>query len=609
VLVVGGVLAPLALPGLSLAPWLLLVVAGGSLLVGGRALYGRIETGVSVRAFPPVEWRSVVRRTGAPFETAAREADAGESWQQSRGRMQVVRRLEPLVRSVVGEREGWTEGEATERLEGGTWTDDETAAGLFETASESGVPARLLGRTPSIRAQASAVVGELAETVLGERSGSDRWLSRVRTPTGSRRWWSGRWQTGRWRGIGGLGLVALAGATLSQQPALVLVAATLLGLAGYARLGEPVTPTLAVRRTLGTETPSPGEAVTVTLTVRNEGEGLVPDLRVVDGVPDELAVVTGSPRLATALAPGESVTVEYDVLAVYGDHDFSAAYVATRDPSGGHERTLTVEGPTTTLSCEAATVQESIPLHPQTSGVVGRVESDTGGSGHEFHAVREYRRGDPAQRVDWNRLARTGDLATLQFREEHAATVVVVVDTRERSARAPRRDALSAVDRGLAGAAQVTASLLADGDRVGFATVGLDFTWVGPGAGGDHRDRLRATLSRGLDPGGADDTFGVDRYVRRLRRRLPSDAQVVLFSPLLDGESVALARRLHAHGHRVTLFSPDPTTRGSVGGTLATVERTRATRELRRGRIPVVDWGQDERLAVAVERAKRRWRR
>jgi len=61
-----------------------------------------------------------------------------------------------------------------------------------------------------------------------------------------------------------------------------------------------------------------------------------------------------------------------------------------------------------------------LPLRGLTTKYHGRVPTDVGGAGVEFHATREYRRGDPVKRIDWNRRARTGELATLELREERA---------------------------------------------------------------------------------------------------------------------------------------------------------------------------------------------
>jgi len=460
-------------------PVLLLVGAGTLLLAGWRG-YTYAVTGIAVTDLPTVGLRAGVRRVGSDLDEAIRSADGtgqrrwdGTGQERGSARVTVRRYLEPLATTLVADRADCSEEEATERLQEGTWTDDPGAARLFELGAEESRLRRLLGLTPSVSAQARAVVDELGPNVLGPTESKPPDPGETRASE-EQRWEPTTRETGRWREVSAAGLATLAAAVFVRVPGLVLVAAVLLGVAGYARLGRAPRPALAVERTVDDEDPVPGDHVTVTVTVTNAGETLLPDLRVVDDVPADLRVVDGSPRHATALRPGEETSVEYDVLAVYGDHDFERLYTASYDASGHHERTGETSDGHLTLSCEPRPVQESVPLHPQTTGVTGRVTTDTGGSGHEFHSVREYRRGDPLRRVDWNRVARTGELATLQFREEHAATVVVLVDTRAASFQAPDRDALSAVDRSLAGTAQVIASLLADGDRVGLASVGLD---------------------------------------------------------------------------------------------------------------------------------------
>jgi uncharacterized protein (DUF58 family) len=50
------------------------------------------------------------------------------------------------------------------------------------------------------------------------------------------------------------------------------------------------------------------------------------------------------------------------------------------------------------------------------------------GKGLEFERLREYVPGDEAKMIDWNSLARTGDLYTKVFKEERMLDVVFVVD-------------------------------------------------------------------------------------------------------------------------------------------------------------------------------------
>lgn len=414
-------------------------------------------------------------------------------------------------------------------------------------------------------------------------------------------------ETGRWRGVTVVALLAGALGILFSRPALVLSAALGVVFAAYARAGGAPDPDVTVERTLSESNPDPGDEVRVTLTVRNAGESVLPDLRIVDGVPSGLEVIDGSPRTATALRPGKAATFAYVVEAERGAHEFDAVTVLSRGFAGAVERERRVVS-ATTLSCEPRLAEgQPVPLRTQTTGYTGRVATDTGGAGTEFHSVREYRPGDPLNRVDWRRLARTGEFATVEFRQERAATVVLLVDTREEAYVAPP-DGDSAVERSVAAAGEAFTSLLSTGDRVGLASFGPGSCWLAPSTGSDHRARARELLGTGdaFGPTPADEPFFASIELRKLRRRLPADAQLVVFTPLCDDYVASVVRRLDAYGHPVTVVSPDPTGDATPGAQLARVERDLRLSGLRRAGIRVIDWG-EEPLATAFARARERW--
>ena len=418
-------------------------------------------------------------------------------------------------------------------------------------------------------------------------------------------------ETNRWLGVNALALAAGSVGVLLSRPALVLAAVLGVAFGAFARAGGSPDVRVSVRREVSSAVARPGEAVEVTVTVENVGDSLVPDLRLVDGVPEGLSVVGGSPRHATALRPGKVASFGYEVEAARGHHTFGPATVLARGFSGSVEREVAVHAETrTTLDCTPQlVVGDPLPLRTQTTPFTGRVATDSGGPGTEFHSVREYRPGDPLSRIDWRRAARTGEYATLQFRPERAATVVLVVDTREEAYLAPDEDAPSAVERSVDAAGAAFTSLLATGDRVGLATYGPAEFWLPPGAGEDHRASARDALGthRAFSPTPSDDPFFPGIRLRRLRRRLPDDAQVVVFTPLADDYVVSVARRLDAYGHLVTVVSPDPTAGRTAGQRLARVERSLRCSQLRSAGVRVVDWPPEQPLASAVERARRRW--
>ena len=414
-------------------------------------------------------------------------------------------------------------------------------------------------------------------------------------------------ETNRWRGVTALSLFAAAAGAAVSAPAALLPAVLGVGYAAYAQLFGPPSASLAVERTVHADDPEPGDEVDVTLELTNEGS-FVPDLRVTDGVPESLEVVDGSPRLATSLRPGKRATVTYTVEMRRGEHAFEDVHVLARDLSGAHENEATLPANSVVASIPSLPKLDSFPLRSQTVQRVGRVPTSTGGTGVEFYATREYRTGDPLSRVDWNRLARTGDLSTVQYREERAATVVVLVDSRA-EAHVADDDGEDAVEHAVQAAGGITSALLDSGDRVGLAAFGPHWTWLAPGLGRDHRVRARDALARNrgfaaLDP---DRRFLGALVFRRLQKHLPADAQVVFCSPLVDDDAVEYARRLEAGGNPVTVVSPDVTGDATLGQQVARIERATRLRLLRKSGIRVVDWSASDSLPVAVATAERGW--
>ncbi len=416
-------------------------------------------------------------------------------------------------------------------------------------------------------------------------------------------------ETGRWIGISAMVLFAAGVGVAANSAGLLLASLVAVAFLGYARLSRPPDVSVSVTRAVRDASPDPGDTVGVRLTITNDGDRTLPDLRIVDGVPTELSVVRGSPRIGTALRPGASTTVEYAVEAKRGTHEFDPVTVLARSASGAHERSLNAAVGTRLTAHPPLEMDRLVPLRGLTTPYTGRVPTTTGGEGVEFFATREYRRGDSLSRVDWNRLARDGELSTLEFREERLATVVLVPDLRLRSYVRGDDENLHAADRSIAATGELFAALLESGDRVGIAAIADDDVWLPPGSGGDHRARARELLATHDAFASERPTSGVSSVwgFRTITTRLPANAQVVLLSPLVDEGAFEMARRFDARGHDVTVVSPRPTVGADVSERVGDLRRSLRIVQLREVGIRVADWSPDERLASTLERAGRRW--
>ena len=414
-------------------------------------------------------------------------------------------------------------------------------------------------------------------------------------------------RTNRWRGITAMALFGVAAGVALEGPGLLVAGAVSVGYAAYAAGASAPAVEVTVERDLSDERPQPGEEVEVETTVHNVGDAALPDLRVVDGVPEGLAVVDGSPRTYTALAPGGRATITYTVEAARGEHQFRPPRLFARDPSGAVERETTAADEGAVLTCVPRdSAGESVSLRPVTRPYTGAVTSDAGGPGVEFHSLREYRPGDALGRVAWRHLARTGELATVDFNAERMASVLLVVDARPAAYTTTPTDEPTAVEHGLAAARGLLDGLLSEGNQVGAASLGPEPTYLEPGLGRSHRVRAREFLATGVPTTRPAGEF-FPEHLDELRRRIEGTHQVIWLSPLLDDYAVSVARTLAIDGHAVTTVTPDVTTDGSPGELLVRAERNLRLSSLRDADVRVVDWRPGEPLPAAIAAAERGW--
>ncbi|MFC3958452.1 DUF58 domain-containing protein [Halovivax cerinus] len=653
------------------------VVSVGSFVLGVAILVGGVPGDVSIAvlllvgmATAMVAAWSVVKRRGtqrrfdlpsvergraAPIPGATLEDAVGEFHERTTGAGRPGRRaaagLYGIAIAVLTRFRGLPEDDATALLDDGSWTDDPFAAGLLSPTRsvpyrDTGLRTRLLQYTSlvptaTLRNRVTRLIETKSRyTVAIERTAaavtriSDEARGgtilrgepdhveppadgiSVRTTDGpvAAPTEAGHHRTAYWNGIGLVALLPITVGLYAREPAVVLLGAVAVAFAGVASITRAPKPDIDVTRTITPEEPKPGERVDVTVTIENASASTLFDLRYVDGVPAPLSVVAGSARLGTALGAGESVSYEYTLRASRGRHEFDPGLAVTRDLFQSEERATYVPSESVIVAEPPPTPLSHDPALRRVAGTFGSsFATDDGGDGTAFHSVREYRRGDPLNRIDWNRRARTGELATLEFEEEYAGSVLLLVDARAAAYVTHEQGAPHAVDRAVTACSRLIPTLLEEGHHVGLAAVGpavraastdtsAGACWIPPHTGRTHERRLVAAMS-GHPQFSPSVPTGATRWrtqLRDLKRRLSQNVQVLFVSPLVDSTSVEIPRRLEASGHAVSVLSPDATATATVSQRLARVARLIRRFDLQRSGIPVIQWDAGETIEGAL---------
>jgi uncharacterized protein (DUF58 family) len=615
ILVFGLSLLELFEPGVSPLPdsqGLLSILAAAVLLyvsvllvASSRRRLDRAETPDVERVAPPEIPGGDLERTVDGFPTVVDFDDDSPTVRDT---------LRNAAVAVLTRYRGLDPEQARQQVATGDWTDDPLAADLLGTddldpSLRERIRARLSAGSYEAYARARAV--DAVASVAGvetdpETADSGLSASRETATTGRGPSDGGREpprETHHWTGVSAVVLVCLGLGVLLESAGVVLAGTVAVGYATYARSTPLGVVELSVSREVSDTDPDPGDDIEVSVTVTNEG-GFCPDLRIVDGVPESLAVTEGSPRRAVTLRGGESVTFSYTMAARQGTHEFEPTLVVARNLSNSTEQELLVDAETTVTAVpRPRPVQAPIPLRQQPTQYAGRAPTDSGGEGIEFHTVREYRPGDSMSRIDWNRRARTGELTTLEFRRERATRVVILVDVRPEARVGDALDSADAVERSVGAAQRIVPALLAEGHQAGIAAFGQQESYLAPDSGTSHSQRCRDLLA--TDPVFHERT-GPDEqrrfWVRHLRRRLPDNTQLLLFSPLLDERAIRAVREFEAYGYPTTVISPDPTTTATSSHRLMRARRSLLMTDLRQAGVPVLDWAPSESLEEILER-------
>lgn len=233
---------------------------------------------------------------------------------------------------------------------------------------------------------------------------------------------------------------------------------------------------------------------------------------------------------------------------------------------------------------------------PRAAGLVGAHRSRRPGEGGELAGVRMYAPGDRLRRVDWRVTLRTGELHVAATLSDRDAEVVLLLDVLcDAGGSGGVGGTASVLDTTVRAAAAVAAHYLHRGDRVSLVEYGLRARRLPPASG---RRQLLRVLEWLLEVR-AGGRGGEELPPEWGPHGLPTDALIVVLTPLIDTRSAPVLARLARSGRYVLavdtlppeLPAPQIGAYSEVAFRLWRLEREQMVEALREHGLPVVPWG------------------
>lgn len=398
-------------------------------------------------------------------------------------------------------------------------------------------------------------------------------------------------------------LIALAFVTRSWQ-AVALVVPLVLYLGFGAVLAPPDVRVVAIR-SVSRDRCAVGQEVEVRLRLVNEGSRLA-SLEVLDSLPTALEVAKGRPHVYLELRRGESVEFAYTVVPqVKGEYAIGPVLLRAREPLGLQYQEATVQTEARIVVAPRMEDVRKVRITPRrVRALLGQIRSRQTGIGLEFFSLRDYAPGDEIRHVNWKATARRDKLLTNEYEAERSGDAIIILDARAESEVGPV--ARSTTEVGVSATVSLAAKILETRNRVGLVVQREVLDWVYPGYGRRQLYRIVDALIH-VRAGGE---WPLSHVKWVLARFFPSDAQVIIVSPLLDHTALDAIADLRGHGFDVLVVSPSPLeveremTPNDLAASLAyrvlRLERESLIRSLR-SHADVVDWDPSQPLAVALK--------
>ena len=371
--------------------------------------------------------------------------------------------------------------------------------------------------------------------------------------------------------------------------------------------GLPERVDVAVSRQIVPDETFGGEDIRVEFQIRNLTNSLLGNLEYNEILGGEIVPEKGTNKGQVAIRPLEEARFIWEFpCPPRANYRIGPITVRVRDPFGFYLSEKKLSADTLSVMPRPEPLRGAV-LRPRHVGPwPGVIPSRALGIGSEFYSMREYIPGDDPKRINWKASARYNSLIVNETEAERVTDVMVVLDT-DVTFTGPTEAEL--FEREVQAAASITRLMLRQGNRVGLVLQGGERGSIPAGFGKRHERRILYLLAA-AKPGRASVSTS---YVMSLlaERMLPSRAQIVVVSPLLDPEIRDGVKRLMVAGYSVMVLSPSPSTpihfrreTEKIAFKLIMLERSITLLSLERS-AAVIDWPRGVPLSAMMSKVKR----
>ena len=407
-------------------------------------------------------------------------------------------------------------------------------------------------------------------------------------------------------------MVALTLGLLLQNQYLVASSAPLTLFLVLARLmGSPPHRDIELQRESSRPSIYEDETQVFTVRVRNNG-GPIDFMEILDTLPENLRLETGSNHQFTSLRAGQTFEFAYEVSPkLLGSYTIGPLKIRSTDLLGLWIEEWSDELFTNLKVFPQIQYVSRIDVRPRrTRHWPGEIVARRPSQGLEFYSLREYVSGDPLKRINWRASARFDHLLSNQFMSELGGDTIIALDARYVSETGSSANSL--VTYSVRAAAIVAYRLLRDRNRVGMIVVGDRLDKIRPAFGRRQFDRILTALTE-TRVGNTWEIGNLAGYVSLFFSRM---TQIILITPLLDEKAFRAVADVSAKGYEVLVISPsligvearnaDDRRINRIARDLVRLERQTKITMLRKHAV-VVDWRVDEPLSEVLQEATFLW--